>query len=143
MCAEVLENAADIRVQLCPSIRELLERLHASGKLLGVASGNLETIGWTKLKAAEIRDFFSFGCFSDTAELREDIFRMGVAKARRQLGNNASVCVVGDTPSDIQAARKAGIPVISVATGFYPYDELSRLEPDRCLTCCTELLQQR
>src|SRR5689334_16612540 len=65
MCNEVQRNAAGIRVELCPSIPELLARLHGSGKLLGIVSGNLETIGWAKLEAAELRKYFSFGSFSD------------------------------------------------------------------------------
>src|SRR5690349_11881821 len=52
MCDEVERNAAEIRVELCPSVPELLARLHAAGKLLGIVSGNLETIGWAKLAAA-------------------------------------------------------------------------------------------
>ena len=49
MCAEVELNAAGLRPELCPSVEELVGRLAAAGKLLAVASGNLETIAWKKL----------------------------------------------------------------------------------------------
>lgn len=140
MCDEVQRNAADIRVELCPAIPELLARLHAAGKLLGIVSGNLETIGWAKLKAAGLRDYFDFGSFSDTRELRENIFDNGIAEARKRLGEKASVIVVGDTPSDIAAARKVGVPIVSVATGNFGREELNALGPDICVSCCTELL---
>ncbi len=143
MCAEVRENAAGIRIELCPSIRELLDSLRAVGKLLGVVSGNLEPIGWAKLEAAGLRPYFSFGCFSDRHELRADIFRHGIAEARARLGPAAEVCVVGDTPSDITAAREAGIPVIAVATGIFAPDKLTACEPDACFACCTELLDTK
>ncbi len=140
MCAEVQQNAAGLRPELCPSVREMLERLQAAGKLLGIVSGNLEPIGWTKLEAAGLRAFFAFGNFSDRHELRVDIFRHAVAEVRRRLGSDAQACIVGDTPSDIQAAQAAGLPVIAVATGIYPTETLAALAPDVCVSCCTELL---
>jgi len=140
MCDEVQRNAAGIRVELCPSVPELLERLHAAGKLLGIVSGNLETIGWAKLEAAGLRHYFSFGSFSDERELREHIFRHGIEEAHRLRGANTSVMVIGDTPADVNAARTVGIPIVSVATGIFPRDELHALGPDWCVSCCTELL---
>ena len=140
MCDEVQRNAAGIRVEICPSIPELLACLHAAGKLLGIVSGNLETIGWAKIEAAGLSRYFTFGSFSDTREFREDIFRHGIDEAKRILGPEASVIVIGDTPSDIRAARKVGIPVVSVATGTFPIEQLQALSPDHCVSCCTELL---
>lgn len=140
MSDHVEREAADIRVEVCPSIPEVLKVLRDAGKLLGVASGNLQAIGWAKLHVAGLRDYFSFGAFSDGQELRENIFRDGIAKARAIAGESASVVVVGDTPADIAAARKAGIPIVSVATGTFTRDQLSSLAPDWCVSCCTELL---
>jgi len=141
MCAEAEQNAANMRPELCPSIEELVRRLRAAGKLLAVASGNLETIAWKKLEASGLRPFFAFGSFSDHRELRADIIRWGVAEARRRLGSAATVYVVGDTPSDIHAARAAGVPVIAVATGIFSLQELQSQQPDLCVSCCTELLE--
>jgi phosphoglycolate phosphatase len=140
MCRDVDGKAAAIRPELCPSIRELLEALKSAGKVLGVVSGNLERIGWLKLKKAGIRDFFSFGCFSDRAEFRSDIFRNGVQEVRSRIGDMASICIVGDTPSDIFAAKENFLPIIAVATGIFKIDELAKLSPDACLSCCTELV---
>lgn len=140
MCDEVRRNSADIRVELCPSVRDLLARLHAAGRLLGIVSGNLETIGWEKVNAAGLGEYFAFGSFSDHREFREQIFEHGIAEAKRRLGERTSVIVVGDTPSDISAAKKLGVPIVSVATGIYPREELHALQPDYCVSCCTELL---
>jgi phosphoglycolate phosphatase len=140
MCAEAEQNAAKMRPELCPSVEELVRRLAAAGKLLALASGNLETIAWKKLEASGLRPFFAFGSFSDHRELRADIIRWGVDEARRRLGDTAAVYVVGDTPSDIQAARAAAVPVIAVATGIFSLQELQSHQPDLCISCCTELL---
>jgi phosphoglycolate phosphatase len=139
MCDEVERNRGQLQATTCPAIPELIRSLHSQRKLLGVASGNLERIGWLKIEAANLRQYFSFGAFSDTHEMREDIFRSGVKEAKRRLGPSASVCVVGDTPSDILAAKQVGIPVIAVATGIYSLDQLAAHEPDVCVSTCVEL----
>jgi phosphoglycolate phosphatase len=140
MCQQVELNRAQIRAEVCPAIKELVSSLKARGKLLGVASGNLAKIGWLKLDAGGLRDYFSFGAFSDDWETREDIFRSGVAQVKRRLGPNATVCVVGDTPSDIEAAKAIGLPVIAVATGIYTQEQLQLHLPDVCVGSCEEIM---
>jgi phosphoglycolate phosphatase len=141
MCADAERNREQLQPEVCPSIKELLTLLHGQGKLLGAASGNLETIGWLKLEKAGLRSLFSFGSFSFPREPRVDIFRHGIEHARKVLGPDATVCVVGDTPADIQAARAAGVPVIAIATGVYKFADLRSQEPDACLTCAADLLK--
>jgi phosphoglycolate phosphatase len=141
MCDEVEVNAIGMRPELCPAVEQLVKRLHAAGKLLAVASGNLEKIAWKKLEVAGLRRFFTFGSFSDQREVRADIIRWGVEEARRRLSSAATVYVVGDTPSDIQAARTTGVPVIAVATGIFGLEELRSQQPDLCVGCCTDLLE--
>jgi phosphoglycolate phosphatase len=140
MCDEVEKNRGQLSAIVCPGIPKLIEALRVQEKLLGVASGNLERIGWLKVEAGNLRKYFSFGAFADHHEKREDIFRNGVAEVKRRLGASATVCIVGDTPFDINAARAAGIPVIAVATGIYTLEQLTEHAPDICVACCTDLL---
>lgn len=140
MSAEVQQRQDEIRADICPSIGDLLQRLYDSGKLIGVVTGNFEKIGWTKLSATGLRKFFHFGSFSDQTERRADIFRNGLAEVRRRLGPQASSYVIGDTPSDIEAAKEVGLPIIAVATGIFPREKLQALNPDVCISCCSELL---
>ncbi len=142
MCEEVELNAGGMQPELCPSVEALIRRLHSAGKLLAVASGNLEKIAWRKLEASGLRPFFTFGSFSDRRELRADIIRWGVEEARRRLSDAAVVYVVGDTPADIEAAHVVGVPVIAVATGIFTLEQLKSYAPDLCVGCCTELLQE-
>ena len=86
MCAEVQHNSSQMRPELCPSMQELVSLLHAQGKLLGAASGNLELVGWLKLERAGLRHMFSLGAFSFPMERRADIFRHGIELARRRRG---------------------------------------------------------
>jgi phosphoglycolate phosphatase-like HAD superfamily hydrolase len=153
MQAEVESNAGLLRVELCPSISELLERLHSAGKLIGVTSGNLEPIGWAKLRAAGIAAYFRFGSFCGGQaglngraagnETRISVFEQGVNEVRRRLGEQARVCFIGDTPADIVAARSVNAAVVAVATGIHDVETLQKECPDLCLPCCTALLQCR
>jgi phosphoglycolate phosphatase len=137
---DATEKAERFTPNVLPGVREILECLRGSGKLLGVASGNLELVGWLKVTAAGLREFFEFGRFADNCELREDVFREGVAEVRRRLGTSARVCFVGDTPDDVRAARCAGGRVIAVGTGIFKVDDLASHGPDATVGCCTELL---
>jgi phosphoglycolate phosphatase len=139
MCAEVESNAAELRPEICPSVRELISSLHDRGKILGVATGNFEPIGWAKLRAAGLRDYFTFGAFSDPHETRQAIFQNAVALANKVLPE-ASLLIFGDTPADISAARAVGIPIIAVATGIFPLLELERHSPDAAFGCCSDFL---
>ncbi len=133
------ENRHRLATKLCPSVPEFIQRLHDNGKLLGLATGNLEVIGWMKIEAAGLKPYFSFGAFSDHHEKRADIFAAALKQARERLGANAKVCFIGDTPADIEAAHVNGCAVIAVATGIHAYEQLQVLSPEFCLRCCDEL----
>lgn len=140
MRRDVSANAGELRPDVCPSIPKLLGEIRDLRKLMGVASGNLETVGWNKLSAAGIRDFFTCGSFGDNFELRTAIFDHAVGSAKRQLGVSASICFIGDTPDDIEAARKVNAKVVAVATGIFQVSDLAHLNPDLCCESCDEVL---
>jgi phosphoglycolate phosphatase-like HAD superfamily hydrolase len=136
---EVEANRAHIGAEVCSGMPKLLEWLRAKGKLLGVASGNLESVGWHKVEAAGLREFFSFGCFSDRSEQRSRIFESALQRVRTDLGVSARACFIGDTPSDISAAKELGAPILAVSTGAFSFDELQACSPDVCVFDCGEL----
>jgi phosphoglycolate phosphatase len=140
MCAEVSRNSDRLQPEICPSIPDLIARLEERGKLLGAASGNLEPIGWLKLKKTRLRSRFLLGSFAWPRELRREILAHGVELVRQRLGSGATVCAVGDTPSDIEAARAVGVAVISLSTGVYPFSQLVACAPDACLASAADLL---
>lgn len=140
MCVEVKQKHEDLAPELCSGIPDLLAFLKVRGRLLGAASGNLEPVGWAKLEKAGIRSMFAFGAFSWPRESRAAIFQHGVDLAREQLGPAASVFVVGDTPSDVAAARVVGTPVIVMATGVYTFEQLLTCAPDACCDSAADLL---
>lgn len=140
ICREVDSHAEGIQPQVCPGIPEVLAEIQGRNKLLGVASGNLESVGWNKIKAAGLRDFFTVASFGDRWELRSAIFDQAVSAAKRSLGNDAVICFVGDTPEDIRAAKSVKAKIVAVSTGIFSKEELSPHNPDVCCTSCSEML---
>lgn len=140
MCAYVKKLRKELSIEVLPAVPPLLERLHARGVVLGVATGNLEAIGRLKLKTAGLLGKFDFGVYSDGCESREEVFRRAAVKARSIAGPHAAVCVVGDTPADIRAARANDVGVIAVATGIFSLNQLAAHSPDWLLGTLQELL---
>ena len=111
----------------------VLKTLTTMGWAHGILTGNTRGRLAAKLKMARIEDSFSqnllFGCkFGDSRELI-------ALRAREFLSmqNFSTVVVVGDTPSDISAARLSDFPVVCVATGNFSVSELLSHKPDLLL----------
>ena len=147
MCVHVTARRAEMLWSVMPGVEAVLEHLKAKGALLGVATGNLESIGWIKIENAGLREWFRFGGFCDRFDARADMIAHAAEQARALLENDgagdaaqATVCVVGDTPFDIEAARANGLPTIAVATGRYSFDALMEHKPEACTTTLEALM---
>jgi phosphoglycolate phosphatase-like HAD superfamily hydrolase len=140
MCSFVYEHQHDLRAVAMPCAHEVLQHLRSRNAILGVATGNLQGIGELKLKSAGLLEYFSFGAWSDACEYRDEVFQQANATAKAIAGEGASLCVVGDTPADIRAARRNGLAVIAVSTGIYSFDQLNQEQPDLCIHSLAELV---
>jgi phosphoglycolate phosphatase-like HAD superfamily hydrolase len=129
-----------MKLVLMPGVEEVLGHLARRGALLGLGTGNLEAIGWIKIEEAGLREWFRFGGFSDRFPLRAELIGHAARKARELAGPAAHICVVGDTPRDIEAARANSLPVIAVATGNSSFDALLAYRPEVCATSLADLL---
>jgi phosphoglycolate phosphatase len=136
----VAERRQELDPVLMPGVEDALLHLAQKGALLGVASGNLEAIGWIKIEKAGLREWFRFGGFSDLFPVRAELIGNAAQKARDMAGSGAKVCVVGDTPRDIDAAHANSLPVIAVATGRSTFDELLQYQPEACVSTLANLL---
>jgi len=140
MCDCVTERRQELDPILMPGVKDALAHLAARGALLGVATGNLELIGWVKIEAAGLREWFRFGGFSDRFPVRSELIGHAARKARDLAWESAKICVVGDTPRDIEAARANNLAVIAVATGHFDFETLQALHPDACATSLADLM---
>ena len=139
----VQDRRHEMHLRLMPGVEETLRHLARKGALLGVATGNLEMIGWIKIEEAGLREWFRFGGFSDHFPIRAELVGDAARKARELAGADARICVVGDTPRDIEAAHANQLPVIAVATGNFSFDALLEGRPEACASSLADLLAQR
>ncbi|HWG21252.1 MAG TPA: HAD family hydrolase [Terracidiphilus sp.] len=140
MCTAVTEQRHSMDLVRMPGVEDALRHLASRGALLGVGTGNLEMIGWVKIEQAGLREWFRFGGFSDNFPIRSELIAHAAHKARELSGDQARICVVGDTPRDIEAAHANSLPVIAVATGRSSVEELLALHPEVCTSSLADLL---
>ena len=127
--AEKLERSLQREgMRLLPGVLELLERLEARPDVtLGLLTGNWQPGAWSKLSRFGLDRFFSFGAFGCDAVERNDLTpfaleRASAAAGRRFLPEEA--LIIGDTKWDVACARAHAVPVLGVATGHTPIEEL-------------------
>jgi HAD superfamily hydrolase (TIGR01509 family) len=115
------------RVVAFPKVRELLERIHRDGLRIAVASSAKEDeLAWY-LGVADIETLVDIRISADDAthsKPRPDIFRAALGDLRIQDPSRA--LVVGDTPWDAIAARRAGLETVGVLCGGWDADTLRR-----------------
>ena len=113
------------RVEAFPKVRELFERILKDGLRIALASSAPEDELTHYKEVAGIGDLIDAATSADDAEESKpepDIFDAAVKSLK---GVRAEECVVvGDTPYDVIAARKIGIPTIGVLSGGFPESSL-------------------
>ncbi|MFK7777701.1 MAG: HAD family hydrolase [Gimesia sp.] len=121
--------------RVLPGIKSILETLSKHDHVdLGLLTGNFEEGARKKLEHYELDHFFDFGAYGDHHSDRNDVAHEALKQIQKRHAPEsvaeASIWVIGDTPSDIHCARAIGAHVIAVATGVYPLEELKNCEPD-------------
>lgn len=108
-----------------PGTRELIQRLIDSGLELIVATSAPEEDLKGLLKQAQVDDLLIKATSADDAENSKpepDIIQAALQKTKSP---KSKVVMIGDTPYDIQAAKKAGIPTIAFTSGGWTDSSLS------------------
>ena len=111
------------KLQLFPGVGELLAALRASGFELGILTSNSARTVSVFLKKHGIESYFSY--------IRASVPLFGKTRAirlaQRQL--KPPLIYVGDELRDVDACRRTGIPIVSVAWGFNTTDVLRSRNP--------------
>lgn len=122
------ETAADVTPTVYPGAAELVETLAAHPQvIIGLVTGNIETCARIKLEKVGLHGHFELGAFGHEHGDRREIARLALARATSRLPAGtafARTFLIGDTPSDIAAARHIGATAIAVATGHHGPDDL-------------------
>jgi phosphoglycolate phosphatase-like HAD superfamily hydrolase len=114
-------------VSLLDGVKELLNKLDKMGFILGLVTGNLESIAHRKLKIAGIDHYFKIGGFGSDHILRHELVKLAINRAKKKYGfklEGNNVFIVDDSLRGVEAGLKAGVKVIGVATGKFKEVEL-------------------
>ena len=129
-------------VKPLPGVLELVRELTAIEEFSqGIVTGNLEITAKLKLEAAGLAPYLSLGAYGSDSRDRTEL--PGIAKERweKKMGSliaSDNCVIVGDTPKDLEAARKNHMKCLLVGTGRYPVEELAFFQPDACLSDLTQ-----
>jgi HAD superfamily hydrolase (TIGR01509 family) len=121
----------DEQTPLLPGARQVLEAISSRGITMAVATGRTEP----SKKVREWLGKIGIGHHFRAVVTAADVVARKPApdcilECARQLGITASDClVVGDSTTDIGAAKAAGAGVVSVSTGVSSHQALLELEP--------------
>jgi phosphoglycolate phosphatase len=112
---------------LFPNVGNILREVSKHWSL-GLVTGNIEATAWAKLHHAGIAHYFDFGGFGCTHADRAEIARQALKASGVE--NPGKVFLIGDTPSDINAAKVNGFISIAVATGGFDFQTLEKSGAD-------------
>lgn len=123
------EAALAGEIALLPGVRELLEHPWPDGLIQTAGTGNARRRARIKLDAAGLTAHLDLqvGGFGDLPAdrwriLEESVERVDLLRGGRV--DRSRVVVIGDTPRDISAARRARLSSVGVATGHHDRAEL-------------------
>jgi phosphoglycolate phosphatase-like HAD superfamily hydrolase len=111
-------------VRAFPRARDLIQRFNDDGFTLAVASSAKEEELDPLLKRAGVRDLIQTKTSSDDAESSKpepDIVAAALKKAKTA---PRSAVMLGDTPYDVEAARRAGVAIVALECGGWTREEL-------------------
>ncbi|MFN7803874.1 MAG: HAD family hydrolase [Planctomycetaceae bacterium] len=113
---------------ILPGVREVLESVSGQAEsIVGVLTGNGPQGAEIKLRHFGLQERFTLGVFGDRRQRRTDLARDAMGMLRRRLGEDLTggeVCIIGDTPADVECALAIDAKAVGVATGGFSRDEL-------------------
>jgi len=122
------EVQASPNYRVLPGVTSLLDEMSSrSDIIVGLATGNVELGARIKLDRGKLNPYFGFGGFGSDSEDRTELVRAAANKAAVRHGRDipvSDIFVIGDTPLDIDAGKRAGFRTVGVATGSYSIEQL-------------------
>jgi phosphoglycolate phosphatase len=127
-----------VHTVLFPGVVASLDGLAAEGFRLAVCTNKMEAHALELLKVLGVIERFAFISGKDTFEVFKPDPRHLTLTIARAAGNPARAIMVGDSKTDIDTAKNAGIPVVGVSFG-YTNIHVAELGADRVIDHFDEL----
>jgi len=127
------------RSVLYPGVRAGLDLLCARGYRLGCVTNKAARFTEPLLEALDIRSTFELVVSGDTLPEKKPS-PLPLLHAARHFGvEPAAALMLGDSISDVKAARAAGFGIICVSYGYNHGEDIRTAEPDAVIDSFTEL----
>ena len=122
-----------VHSRLFPGVERALDRFEAAGFAFAVCTNKIEQPSVKLLKALGVADRFRAICGQDTFAWWKPDPRALLSTIEKAGGAAARTVMVGDSKTDIDTAKAAGVPVVAVDFG-YTEVHVSELGPDRVIS---------
>jgi phosphoglycolate phosphatase len=121
-----------------PGVIESLDRFRDTGYLLAVCTNKTEDFSKRLLVALGMSGYFSAICGQDTFAFRKPDPRHLTETIKMAGGDTEQAVMVGDSRTDIDTAKAAGIPVVAVDFG-YTDRHVREFDPSKVISHFDEL----
>src|SRR5919198_5028039 len=128
-------------LQPCRGIVDVLERLHREGRRLGIVTAKRQVTVGLAFRVLPLAHLFDAVVASDDVE-RNKPHPDGILRALDLLdARPEEAAYVGDSPFDVEAARRAGVHAVAVGWGgIHTRERLEAARPDALVETPGELL---
>ncbi|HET6378280.1 MAG TPA: HAD-IA family hydrolase [Methylocella sp.] len=123
---------------LFPGVTGALDRFEAEGFGFAVCTNKVEHASIRLLQALGIYERFRAVCGKDTFAVNKPDGQALLQTIARAGGEPRRAVMIGDSKTDIETARNAGVPVVAVSFG-YTEEPVNLFKPDRVIGHYDEL----
>lgn len=136
---ELYRDNTSRRSQLFPGVRDGLDWLQAAGYRLGCVTNKAAQFTEPLLRDLGVRDFFEIVISGDTLP-RSKPDPLPLLHAAAHFGAEpAAALMIGDSISDVKAARAAGFTIFCMSYGYNHGQDIRDYHPDAVLDSLTEI----
>lgn len=129
---EAYAKDIDTHTVMYDGAMDAVEALKVAGYGVGIATNKPEGLAETLMQRLGVRDAFASLVGADTLAVKKPDPEHLFEAARRAGGDPALTCLVGDTATDRNTAKAAGVPSILVTFGPSG-DDMAALKPEALL----------
>ncbi len=127
------------RSRLYNGVKEGLIHLSSSGYRLGSVTNKAEQFTLPLLRDLGILDYFEIVISGDVlSKKKPDPMPLLYAAQKMKVSPNEAL-MVGDSRSDVKAARAAGFRIVCMSYGYNHGEDIRRFQPDAVIDSLTEL----
>ncbi len=136
---ELYKDNISRRSRLYPGVKEGLDFLNGAGFKLGCITNKAAAFTEPLLKDVGIYDYFRIVVSGDTLPVKKPDPRPLLHAAEYFKVDPAHALMVGDSISDVKAARAAGFQVICVSYGYNHGQDIRNAHPDAVIDSMLQL----